>query len=775
LERTMRYLKNFILPALFILIPFVCAAQTTDIASLEAMPYAIVCHIDEAVISSRTVVVSDETVAGGKSILMNVKNCSSWSCQWPGLGHKLAPDVPYKIYAVLRARKTGDIGDALEMAVHGKSGTRRKAPARQVKNMVWQAWEIATITVDKKFKGYPHTGIFNGNGANVPEAWFVKFIAVPQVTPTTELALKRHYAEQNKQKQKLARLMAQLKNNPVKRPPAIMDRFAFGIYVAFEQFHGIAELYNEPWQARWRRICEDLVRARMNAIPIVNSPWQLAKGDFSMMDDILRIAAEVGIDVMPGAGGLPVGQDYEAAQKKLFEPMVRRYANAPALLSWYLWDEPGAETRFFLPLLNARLICDKIAPSKSATLITCYRNSTKTYAPYLPVIMPDKYSVSYKRRDPWRVGKCVKMTRNYSAHRIWMMHQLYENMEGRGSAAMPTAGELKLMSYLAVAEGAAGLMPYHYIKKSLWHHERYATRAILERATCVNSFECHIDLWEVHKEIGARMRAVGPLLVGAEFLGTKGVTATARNIRTYREDSVEGLVTRLFKPKGGSRILVIVNNDPVKDMTGEVLLAEPPAKVYDLFKLKAVKAPGGKIRVALPPGECLIALLGDEKAFEAARVRILANSFECERAIARLDVLRARRFKVDCRRAEMLQAEALKEAEAKNYAAALALIKRCAQSARDAVEADAKIARAGKILSEAQINLGRLDNRLGEKDMLFNAEIRHRGRKLIAEVGAEYFELLNQYNAGKGREIISRAESLLKKTQGLRARMFGGK
>jgi len=750
------------------------ARAAEDISRLEAMPYAMKANANEISASSRATQVNDPSASGGMSIRMIAERNTCWDCQWHFGKTTFPQDVPFTIYGVFKVRKTGEKGDAIGFGIYDRSRisnvSQHYVAAKEVKNMTWQAWKIGTLTYHKKFWGYPYAGIKKGNGANVPEVWFDEFIAVPTVNAQTEPILKRHFEKLRERKRLMQEILEKLKRTPVLQPPRLVNRFAFGVYLAFEQFSGTAKLFGEPWQNRFERTCEDFVRCYMNSIPIVNSPWSLASGDFSKMDDLVRIAGEVGVDIMPGAGGLPAGADYKAAQAKGFTDMVRRYKDKPSLLCWYLWDEPGPAQ--FAPIVNARFICDKISPDKSATVITCGTWAVRKYAPLFPVVMPDNYPVRFRSRDPWRIGVHVRYCRQNGARRIWMMHHNQGCLKGHGSIAYPTVGEFKLMSYLAVAEGAAGLIPYHYMKKSLWQEERYAAKRFLEQKTFTNAFETHDTLWPVHKEIGRRMTTVGPLLVGAKFLGEKGLKVDARTITMAVWGKGKALVARMFERATGERMLVVVNNDPNAPTTGGVTVEGLAGGLYDLFELKPFKAPQGKLRLSLPPGECKIFLIGNEATFQKAKEAILANRCRMERAIARVEIAAARRAKASPEAAEKLLARADENVKARRYAEALAEILRAAESARAAVDADPQLGATRANLEKAKSILGKLDDKLEENEFFFKDEIRHRGRELLVKTGGKYFRLLNRYRSGEGRKIVAAAKALADEAATLEAKIF---
>ena len=759
----------WILTFAFTLLPLaVLAATAVDPSTLLGKPCIVVSGTTHH--SSRTTEVKDPTALEGTCIGMIAERNGTWDNQWNFRLKGIAFGVPYDIYVILKVRKTGEEGNAIGFGLYdsaGKLGIKEVAvPAREVKNMTWQAWKIGTFTCSQGFRGYPYGGIVTNNGANVPEAWFDKFIGVPAVNAQTEPLIKAFNERVKAHEIALAALKEELRTHPVLQPKRLLERFAFGVYFAYEQFYQSAGLFGEKWQDRFERSCEDFVRCYMDSVPMVNCPWS----SYPKMDDLVRIAEETGVDIMPGAGSVPAGEGFAQDQEKILVPLVKRYADRPSLLTWYLWDEPDRTK--FRAIMNARLICDSISPDKSATLIPCTRETVELYGPYLPVFMPDYYPVRYNNRNPWAIADWVRFSREKTGRPVWMMHQNYGNLKGKGNAACPTVGEFKLMSYLAVAEGASGLMPYHYYNKSIWMVERYATRGVLEQRNFTNAFEVHDKLWPVHKEIGRRMTAVGPLLLGAKYLGSEGLSITAPEITIAKEQKAQALLARVLEQPTGERYIVIVNNDPNNETRGEVKVKNLKSGLFELFELKPAKAPNGNISLTLPPGECRIYLAGSGDQFKKVKGLILRNRCRRERLIAKLEIRAAKKMNVELGRAIRRLAEAEAKENAGELDTALTLYLDSAQAAVAAVDADRDLAAAKKNLLDAQTILGKLDDRFEESKLLFVTESRLKARKLFFDTGKEYFRLLNLLRSGD-RKIVAETEAIAKRAATLDEEIFG--
>lgn len=208
----------------------------------------------------------------------------------------------------------------------------------------------------------------------------------------------------------------------------------------------------------------------------------------------LDLASEHGLMAMPHLCNLMRGNnDWEGLRAT-----VSRNKNHPALLAWYLADEPEGSGDVPDILLKARSIIREIDPDHP---IAGLNNTPSVFAAYRAVFdvhLADPYPIP--RSPVTLVSDWTDVSRRVMGQGkpTWMCLQTFDpSRYGMSGGRYPTADELSCMAYLALTHGAKGIGWW------AWGHMKE-------------------NNWERYRRIAAQLKALEPYLLSEQ--GGGGVT-----------------------------------------------------------------------------------------------------------------------------------------------------------------------------------------------------------------------------------------------------------
>jgi len=172
--------------------------------------------------------------------------------------------------------------------------------------------------------------------------------------------------------------------------------------------------------------------------------------------------------------------------------MAAEVKDHPALLAWYLCDEPDHGSWNVPPpelRLGKKLIAEEDGGAHPAvTLVMAWAPSNiYQYADTCEILASDPYCISDKRpNDLRRVSRCVDTMRRavHDEKPVWVVLQA-----GWDATAEPTREEEYATTYLAVTHGADGI---------LWFALKYSLD--------------HPELWKTLKDLAGELKALTPAL-----------------------------------------------------------------------------------------------------------------------------------------------------------------------------------------------------------------------------------------------------------------------
>jgi len=318
--------------------------------------------------------------------------------------------------------------------------------------------------------------------------------------------------------------------------------------------------------------------------------------------------------------------------KNYVKPMVEGLKDVPNFVGWNNIDEPGFADVW--QTVGAKRIFEELDPDRVVVFPVNNAGFAKLYKPYTTIFISDRYPIKQDKRDPWEVGPYVRSISLTSDRPHWFIPQTFGTHPSKpkttGDYALPTAEEWRLMVYLAVANGAKGILP--------WAGTTRQWTAMWDAA----GNEC--AMMPTIKEVGMRLVTVGPVLMKTRIDVDSKISATSP---TADKDGGRGLSAGVLYDRGRDlRYLVVVNESLTKQQGGRIVTGDQTAgrQLYDLYALEPVR----DLQIAtLAPGDGRIYLLGDDEAFAADRERILSNRRTETLRVMKPDLRIARRWEMD--------------------------------------------------------------------------------------------------------------------------------
>lgn len=208
------------------------------------------------------------------------------------------------------------------------------------------------------------------------------------------------------------------------------------------------------------------------------------------------LQAFVGLGYHGNGGGDPFATELLEGKRQTdrdaIAAFIRDYRRSPALLGWYLYDEPSLAGRTPEEIAELYRLADELDPYHPKLVCQVYWSDAR-FVDSLDVLMPDPYPIRAAGSRPLRsVATAVLAARRTVRDEkpVWPVLQWYQYPKGR----FPTPTEMRCMAMMAVAAGAKGLTWYS------WYH---GIRG--DAKHCPDIFR-----------IGAELRALEPFILAPE-------------------------------------------------------------------------------------------------------------------------------------------------------------------------------------------------------------------------------------------------------------------
>jgi hypothetical protein len=334
---------------------------------------------------------------------------------------------------------------------------------------------------------------------------------------------------------------------------------------------------------------------------------------------------------------------YEKALS-IIKRLSKAFADDDVVVAWKVYDEPSSKE-----LLSVAKVIRAIRqgdPLQRPGLIE-FNSLTKfgTFVPYLSVNCFDHYPILENKRNPWSVRQTTREYRKLSPDKpVWALLPAFEGIPPiqDGYFTRPSDAEFRMMSYLAIAEGAKGVTWFIGWFSSA-DFVGLVDRTGLARGGMMDSLS----------DLGERL-----VPVGKQLLATDPVDDPKIKVVQLVEPKEEGhllAVSALKHQKDKVHFLVAVNEDLDRPRSAKVRLDSTILSdshgVYDLYTLdgKNLTEPGSRTFTVSPlaGGDGRFYVVCDEPTFEKIRANILsAKALEAVR-ILKPDITIAQRWGLD--------------------------------------------------------------------------------------------------------------------------------
>lgn len=249
-------------------------------------------------------------------------------------------------------------------------------------------------------------------------------------------------------------------------------------------------------------------------------------------------AAALGLKVhyqllrVAGGGGVSLGteQDTSAARRRAWlQAEVEAFRDHPALLAWYISDEPTGHGATPEQLQDAADLVRGLDPWHPVTIVFVNPGAAVRFAGAMDVAMTDPYPIP--NGPPISVASAVRTVRAAVAPPIpvWLVPQAFGGNEWW--TREPTAAELRLMTWLGIVEGATGVQ--YFIRHGL------------------NGFPKSPDTWAAAGRTALEVAALTPWLLSHETRPAVEVQDESLRAAAWRHgsDVIVAVVNTVNQPR----------------------------------------------------------------------------------------------------------------------------------------------------------------------------------------------------------------------------------
>ena len=282
------------------------------------------------------------------------------------------------------------------------------------------------------------------------------------------------------------------------------------------------------------------------------------------MDRCAQLGMKVHYNLLSVAGGGGVNSKIDgitpSIKKRMLAAEVREFMNHPALLAWYIADEPNG---YRIPPDTIKLYYDAIKaidPWHPVSIVFMAPfTSAKNYAGAMDIVMADPYPVpDMPVTMPGNVT--TQLMREFGGKKtVWMVPQAF----GGGELWLrePTPGEIRLMTYHSIINGATGIQ--YFVRQGL------------------NLFPKSPVVWAECSAMAIEIAELTPWLLSDE---------PAPEVACYSDD------VQLRKALHNGILMIMVQNKTNKPTIVSIRIAnQVNTKAHVLFENRDVQVAGGSL------------------------------------------------------------------------------------------------------------------------------------------------------------------------------------
>ncbi|NOY81861.1 MAG: hypothetical protein GXP31_12770 [Kiritimatiellaeota bacterium] len=309
----------------------------------------------------------------------------------------------------------------------------------------------------------------------------------------------------------VARTQVEVRRLSPKANAVKVDRISGGLIVDGLPFFPFGFYCYSPVQPTLAE--EEIVRGFNMMSPYQSNSPDSLPARRAYMDRCAELGMKVHYQLLrvAGGGGVARGTGKQAGKTdkiKLLEAEVRAFRDHPALLGWYIADEPTGRGTSPAALEVAAAAVRALDPYHPVTIVFMRPRAAVRYEAAMDVVMADPYPIP--RSSPAIVGqRTADLVRTFR-HRlpVWIVPQAFGGNEWWKRE--PTPAEERLMTYLAVIRGATGIQ--YFIRHGL------------------NGFPKSTTAWAECAAVGLEVAELTPFLLSHEARPeTRAIPASVRS------------------------------------------------------------------------------------------------------------------------------------------------------------------------------------------------------------------------------------------------------
>jgi len=286
--------------------------------------------------------------------------------------------------------------------------------------------------------------------------------------------------------------------------------------------------------------------------------------------------------------------------------LVRRAKDHPALLAWYIADEPEYGKVSADEYVKAYALIKRLDADHPVIMLNNSLAAQAEYAAAGDLLMPDPYPGFFQVEGPRRPlssqGEYVRECMRVKPNRVWFTPQFHNgfcygnrNREmGDIKGRAPTLRELRFMIYSAIVHGARGIVAWPHTAAGWSVHDAP-------------------EYWRGVKAIVSELRAVAPALTSDD----------AVNIReAVGPESVKTLARR-----HEGRLYVFAINDSAVPAKASFALSDTPGPMHAVSEQRQVHVRGGMLEDEFAPWDARV-YSSDARTAKTALGELLAGYVE---------------------------------------------------------------------------------------------------------------------------------------------------
>jgi len=244
-----------------------------------------------------------------------------------------------------------------------------------------------------------------------------------------------------------------------------LDRLTGGLFVDDRPYYPIGFYCYSPVQKTLPE--EEIINGFNMMSPYQKVIPQTVDERQAYMDRCAQLGMKVHYNLLSVAGGGGVGSGRAAAdqtsrqKKQRLIDEILRFKDHPALLAWYISDEPTGHGEDPDSLKATYELIKSIDPYHPVSIVFMAPAQARKYADAMDIVMADPYPIP--NQSIRSVGTVIRnLKKEFLGEKaVWIVPQAFGGGEWWGRE--PSLRELRVMTWMAVVEGATGIQ--YFVRK----------------------------------------------------------------------------------------------------------------------------------------------------------------------------------------------------------------------------------------------------------------------------------------------------------------------